>query len=789
MKESFGFIRHLALFMMLLCLTAAQAAEIGQVTVRATGGQILQDALEQLVYATIRCKVGGEFNPKVLTEDIAALYGTGNFQDIQTSSETGADGKVQVLFMVVPKKLVTAIEIAGNEVYKDSSLRHLLKQKLEVPADDQTVAADCAAIMEKYRSGGYYGTTVSSSFKDSADGSTCTLTYTVQESPRTKLQGVIFSGNTVFDDSEISSLLLTKRQWWRYIFRFGNYFNEQLLHYDKKKISDLYATRGYLDFAVEDVELRYDEERKWVTVVFKFYEGEPYTVGKISLEGNSRFTAAELLSKTTLASGQVYDSRLESLDITAMRREYETQGYGELKFIPRHDSDRSTQLVDITYKVVEGTPSRIRDIVIVGNEITKNKVIQRELAIQADDNTDLSRISLSKQRLQNLGYFESVEVYPIATPVPDLRDLRIDLKEKSTGTMSVGAGFSSEDSVMGFLEFTETNFDLSRLFDWPPKGGGQRFRAYLGVGTDVQNISLSLIEPAFLDRNLELANDLFVNTRFEDEYDERHIGGSSMLSWPIAFRLPGVEKVEFWRLGLGIRIEHIRISDVDDLRWEDDDEAEHYDYINYSLEDEEGGEFANRLILRLTRDTRDQFRFPTRGSRVALESEFVTSALGSYSNYFKFHAGGTKYVPVVQDFVLKMSLDGWAASHLSGDDIRIFDRYFGGGYGTIRGFKRRDVSPVNYNENPIGGLTMLMSSVELIKPIKDFMFVSIFTDIGNTWWDSFDADLGELNMSVGIGVQFKAVPIRLDYGYPVNTSGDYLDGKGGRFHFNIGISY
>ena len=200
--------------------------------------------------------------------------------------------------------------------------------------------------------------TVSSNFEDSADGNTCTLTYVIQEAARAKLQGVVFDGNTVFEDSEIKSQLLTKRQWWRYIFRFGNYFNEQLLHYDKKKISDLYATRGYLDFAVEDVELRYDEKQKWVTVVFKFYEGKPYTVGKIAIEGNSRFTAEELLSKTTLASGQVYDSRLESQDITAMRREYEVLGYGELKFIPGMTAIRSTQLVDITYKVVEGTQSR-----------------------------------------------------------------------------------------------------------------------------------------------------------------------------------------------------------------------------------------------------------------------------------------------------------------------------------------------------------------------------------------------------------------------------------------------
>ncbi len=127
--------------------------------------------------------------------------------------------------------------------------------------------------------------------------------------------------------------------------------------------------------------------------------------------------------------------------------------------------------------------------------------------------------------------------------------------------------------------------------------------------------------------------------------------------------------------------------------------------------------------------------------------------MGSYSNYAKFHVGGDKYLPVIRDITLKMSIDGWAASHISGDDIRIFDRYFGGGYGTIRGFKRRDVSPVNYNENPVGGQTMLMGSLEIFKPLKNIAYVSVFTDFGNTWWDSWDADLGELNMSAGVSLQ------------------------------------
>ena len=121
--------------------------------------------------------------------------------------------------------------------------------------------------------------------------------------------------------------------------------------------------------------------------------------------------------------------------------------------------------------------------------------------------------------------------------------------------------------------------------------------------------------------------------------------------------------------------------------------------------------------------------------------------------------------------------------------MKVFDRYFAGGFGTIRGFKRRYVSPVNVNENSIGGSTMLVGTAELIKPIKNFMFFKVFCDVGNVWWDSFDADFGDLNASIGLGIQFRALPVRLDYGYPIVTKNDHLDGTHGRFHFSITTSF
>lgn len=764
------------------------AAPVGRISVEVSSGKVLLGALEELVFSTIQTRKGLEFSPARLSDDIAALYRTGSFSDIQTSSTSASDGSVDLLFVVTPKKTISEILLEGNSHFTDKKLLRLVKHPVDIPLDDAKVAADRSAIFEKYRGAGYYGSSVTYRLQDNVEGDSAKLIYVISERPRAKLQKVQFEGNTVFSEAELRDELMTKRQWWRYIFRFGNYFNEQLLQYDQDKLRELYATKGYLAFAVEDVELRYNEKENWVSPVFKLSEGKPYSIGKLTILGQKLFSAEELLAKTSSKSGETYSSTRAAKDLADMRREYEQLGYIDLRFVSNELLDRENLIVDIEYRVEEGLPSRVRDIHIAGNDITQDKVIRRELAIQPGDLSDAGKISVSKQRLQNLDYFESVEIFHVPTTAPDLKDLRIDLKEKRTGSVSLGAGFSSEDSVMGFLEFSETNFDLQRLFNWPPKGAGQRFRTYVGVGSEVHNISISLIEPALFDRDLELSSDFFVSTRYEDDYDERHIGGGLMLSWPLAFAVPGTRHIEYWRMGLGLRIEQVRISNVDDAPFDD-----YYDYrkdaVNYNINDDKGSHFANRFILRMSRDSRDRFRFPTRGSRISLESELITAALGSYSNYARFHAGVDKYFPVVSDLTLKLGLDGWAATHISGDDIRIFDRYFGGGYGTIRGFKRRDVSPRNYNDNPVGGQTMLMGTAEIFKPVKNFMYVSVFTDIGNTWWDSFDVDPGELNMSVGVGIQFIALPIRLDYGYPIKTHGDYLDGKGGRFHFNIGYSF
>ncbi len=761
----------------------SNAAPVGRITVQATTEGLVQNILNEIVFSNISTKIGNEFNPATLSEDIRSLVRTKRFEDVRTAVETGADGKVNVTFIVTPKPIVRAIHLQGNQRFKTSRLQKLIKHEVSVPVDETALANDRNAILERYRNAGHFGVEVTTT-QTPVDAGGVNVTFVIQEQPRYKLKRVEFYGNKEFSDDELRAAIVTKREWWRYIFRFGNNFNEQQLILDRDKLKEVYGAKGHLDFTITEIEKTFDEKQKWVTLTFKMIEGPQYSITDITVTGAKLFTPEYLLGKIKSAPGATYNSSLEALDTNVMKAEYERLGYLDLQLYPVHQKDTANRQVAIEFRVKEGTPSHIRNIEVTGNELTREKVILRELAIHSSDLGDAGKIRLSKSRLENLGYFETVDILPVATEVPGLKDLRIDLKEKATGQVSLGAGFSTEDSVIGFVEFTESNFDLSRLFNWPPKGAGQRFRTRVQLGSEVSNVTISHVEPWLFDRRLELGTDLFLRNRFEDEYDQRNIGGGMMLSWPVAFKL-GATHVENWRMGVGFRLEQVDISDV--KRYDESDLTDSKDFVDdHILAQEEDGYWAGRLILRLTRDTRDTFRFPTRGSLVSMQTELVTAALGSYESYARFHLSGAKYIPVVSDVVLKLSAD---YSTLSNDDAAIFDRYFGGGIGSVRGFKRRDISPIDCYEAPLGGRSMLAGTMEILKPVKDFMYVSAFVDAGNAWWDTMEFDLGDLNVSVGLGIQFKALPISLYYGIPVSTAYDHLDGKSGRFHFSIGYTY
>lgn len=761
-----------------------QAAQISDVVVRCAVPDLDPESLRQLVVGSIQSTPGSTFNPATLSEDVKRLYRLGTFQDVRYEVEEQTGGKVLITFLVKPAPSVHKIVFEGNSNYKTKRLRSLVTHKEDVPLDEAQVAKDRAAVLDRYEEGGYHGTTVTTEFRPVADTQAVDLVFKVQEAPRAKLKGVQFAGNTVVSASELQKTIRTHRQWWRYIFRYRNYFNEPQLALDKDLMRDLYLTKGYLDFAVDKVEPQFSPDRHWVTVVFHLAEGRPYTVSAVAVEVvGDRFEQQELLPLVQMKSGATYSSTTEQSDLKSLRSKYEPLGYLDLRCIAALDRNAGEQKVAVTYRIREGGPSRIRDIFVVGNDITQDQVIRRELAIQPGDLGDASKIRTSKSRLTQLNYFETVEISPVATQREDLKDLRIQLSEKRTGSLVLGAGFSTEDSLVGYAELTENNFDISRLFsDWPPKGAGQRLRLRTSLGTQTSDFRVDFTEPWFLQRRLSLNTEIFRSTRSYDEYDQTDLGLGVKLTQPIR---------TFWRGSYGVLFDRVKLDDFDDPPYIPGSYVPGVSPARYdhTLLDEEGSYWGNRFVGGVVRDTRDDFNFPRKGSRFSVEPELVTSLLGSYSDVLRLNSQVRKYLSVSRNSVLRLNAEVGVAQKLAGDDPAIFDRYFAGGAGSLRGFDFREVGPVDAGESPVGGKSRFVGNVEWAYEIAGVLFVYPFFDIGNVWEDAYDFNPGDVNASVGMGLQLKALPLRLEYGFPILTQWDHLDGSNGRFHFNIGWSF
>ena len=256
-------------------------------------------------------------------------------------------------------------------------------------------------------------------------------------------------------------------------------------------------------------------------------------------------------------------------------------------------------------------------------------------------------------------------------------------------------------------------------------------------------------------------------------------------------KIPGTEHTEYWKMGAGqtrLHQHHGRDNTRDDLDNIDADWLERW-YQNSGvvrdriIYDDEDSFVVNRLIWRVTRDTRNSFRFPSRGSIVSLQAEYVTTALGSYENYGKIELAAAKYVPVFSDVVMKTGANFGSGT---GEKAAIFDRYFAGGIGTMRGFKRRDVAPVDAFDDPLGGNTILTGTVEFLKPVKDFMYFCTFVDVGNVWWDAFEVDPSDLNVSAGItssSRHFPSTSTTATQSAPIRPLGRQIR----RFHFQYWI--
>jgi len=749
------------LFVLLASASAfAQGVKIRSIEVQYTGPETISKAR---ILAQIRTSVGQEYSDPIVEQDIRALYSTGQIQNVRIFAQPEGDG-VKVIVAVQTRANVNEIEIDGATRISAKALRKIIKLKINSPLNEDTLGKARQDILDAYRGKGYNDIDVQYRIDANEARGTSRVIFTVNEGAKGAISTIRFEGNTAFSDRVLRKKMKTKgKTLFAFLDKSGR-LDEAQLKQDLDSIREWYQDHGYID--VEVGEVRRERTRGRMMFVIPIVENGKYRVGRIVVTGNKVTDTAKVRALLKLKEGAVYSPKVIREDAKKIADAYGSGGYVDLVVQPR-GSPSGTNKIDVTFTIEEGNRAFVQRINIIGNTRTKDKVIRREVLIAPGDVYSTTRVETTKKRLDNLGYFSKVETYPEDTGVEGRKDLTVQVEEKRTGSLNFGAGFSTIDSIVGFVELTQGNFDL---LNWPNfTGGGQKFRGRAQFGSERRDFTLALTEPFFLDRRLSLGGELFYREAnfLSNEYDQRNYGFSI------------VTRKGFGRFTSGsleYRLEEIEIFNVS---------------ANASpqLKSQEGTLTRSQITTSWIFDTRDNPFLSRKGQRVVFTPYVGGGFLGGDIQIYGLDLEVSQYFHLPYDLILLLNgrvagVDTWG----DGVGVPIFDRLYLGGGNDLRGFEFRDVGPKDINNEPIGGKSLARATVELTVPIIEKVRAAVFYDTGFVNARAFDYNLDNVASDVGLGLRLDLPigPLRLDYGIPIQKAGTTGSGK---FNFNVGYQF
>jgi outer membrane protein insertion porin family len=744
-------------------IPAAQATKkIVSMTVRFVGAQSLDEAR---VRAQMSLREGEDYSDDRVERDIRSLFATGAIDDVSIEGND-VSGGVAVVVTVIGRGAIGSISFNGNRVFEDPRLRREIELKTGDVVDDRKLAEAQGKIRELYQKRGFADTLVTYSTQpDTQEGFTAVV-FNIVEGSRGIIDDIRFEGNNSIKSSKLRDALKSKRKtFWRLWGKAGKLDNE-LLTQDIVAVEQAYQDEGFVYAKV--VEVRREPVRgQRVALVFVINEGEKYDVGTVAVEGVTIFSMGELTPGIATESGLPFSGKLVRADEKMIRDYYGSRGYADTR-VETSILSGGPGVVNILYRVVEGPKSFLRKINISGNTVTQDRVIRRELPFLPGEEMNTVRMEAGKNRLENMNYFSQVDMRPAETGTPGLKDINLDVVEQSTGTINFGAGFSSIDSLVGFIDLTQTNFDIT---DWPTfRGAGQRFNMNARIGLQRRDFNMSLTEPWFLGQKLAFTTALFYRNLFflSDDFDQTDAGASLGLRKPLT---------EHAYIDLTYTIQNVNIGDISE-RASDIIRSEAGDYLQ------------SKMDLTFVHDNRDNLFITRKGHKFEAGIMGSGSALGGDVDVWGLNLAGMQFFHLPGDTILSFegafrSVDTWG----SGNGVPIFERLFLGGANNLRGFDFRDVGPRDINGEPIGGGTSAYLTAEFTFPLFSKVRGATFYDVGFVNADSFDLSTANVNSNVGVGLRlFLPIgPIRVDFGIPVQS--DEFNDSNGRFQFNIGYKF
>ncbi len=740
---------------------SAAPAPSGKVTVSdvvITGNRLVPT---QEVMSLLKTRPGKEYSGDTTQDDVRTLYATKKFGNIQVELRPDGADKVKVYFLIRDyPNLVEEVEFRGAKHLKDEKLIELTGIRKGMPLNPVANKLACQTIVRKFQEDGRPYAACDLLSGDKA-GDTKVI-FNITEGPIVRIRGIQFVGNSFVSGPVLATHINASRKLLGFI-DIGGQVNIPMIDNDVRQLEEYYKSFGYLDVRVGR-ELRYEPDGRNATLIFHIQEGQRYRFKDSPKVVGAKFVPQEQLEALSkIKAGEFYNGNQVEKDVSKIK-DYigETGRQAKVQADQIYHRD-GPGMVTVNYQVEERPPARVGQVFIVGNERTRQNVILRQVPLFPGQVLTYPDLRLAERNLARLNIFEVSQdggVRPTVSVLdPDsdseFKDIMVQVQETSTGSLLFGVGVNSDAGLTGSIVLNERNFDILR----PPtsfedllsgnawRGGGQEFRAEAVPGTQLQRYSVSFREPFLFDSLFSFGASGYFYTRAFNEYNETRYGGRFTL---------GRKLNPYWSVNGSLRIENVGVFDVPSFA--------PTDYTSV-----QGYNFQAGARIGLTYDSRDSYLRPTEGflvegsfEQVVGDRNFPLASLdaNAFFTVYQRADGSGRHVLAAHSQL------SWA-----GDNTPVYERYFAGGFRSIRGFQFRGVSP-DVNGFKVGGDFMFLNSLEYQIPVlaNDQVFVVGFVDSGTV--EPRIDKISDYRVTAGFGVRFVVpmfgpVPIALDFGFPI----------------------
>ncbi|MSU79595.1 MAG: outer membrane protein assembly factor BamA [Gemmataceae bacterium] len=693
-------------------------------------------------------------------DDVSRLAASNLFKYIRVKTDATSDGRMNVIFEVQEyPNVVRSVEFKHLKHFGAKDLEKevspLMRIQRGMPLNKMLNQQACFEIQEFLKHKGYYFSTVTleSGYDDSHDR----VIFNIAEGPKVHVRSVDFKGQSELAWSE---RLRTQIDTSRAVFgQFGGDFRPLLVDNDVIKLEEYYRTNGYQNVQVSR-ELQFTDDFKQVDITFHIHEGNRFRVAEWSVEGTKAFPAEQLTSIIRLKKGDYFDENVVNADVRSLADFGGWRGYPfEVRKVVTEVTDQPDS-VRVQYLVQDQPQNYVGEVHIWGNTVTKDRVIRRMLGFYPGQVLRYPELRNAERDLARLSIFEMNPELGIRPTVQALenpgpyKDIAVRVQETRTGSLMLGAGFNSNNGIVGSIVLNERNFDLFRFptsfndfFEGRAfRGAGQELRIEAMPGTEVQRYTISVREPFLFDQPYSLQTSAYYRDRVYNEYLEGRVGLRMGLSHQFTKEISG---------SVSFRGENVSVSNI--AAGAPKDYTDVYGHAQI---------YAPSIAF--TWDTRDSFMRPSEGGKLELSAEYVLGTMNypilsaEASRYFtmwKRPDGSGKHVLMLH------SQASWA-----GENTPVYERFFGGGYTSIRGFQFRGVGPTT-NGFQTGGQFQLMNSIEYQIPVRanDNLYFVAFVDSGTV---ESKLSIKDYRVSAGVGLRISVpmlgpVPIALDFGFPI----------------------